>query len=166
MRDPEFPVALRGYDRAAVDRYVAKVAKVVEQLEARQLKESVVQEALDEVGEQTSGILQHAHETAEEIAAQARAQAEGRIQHAERDAEGIRREAEEFAERTDAETRALREERLRLIDELRRLADEVLGVADDAYERLPDLSEDETLEAPASPTGDGTAPGDGTGEEP
>jgi hypothetical protein len=41
----------------------------------------------------------------------------------------------------------LREERLRLIDEIRQFADEVLGVADDALDRLPEPAGD----APAEP---------------
>src|SRR5881398_1205215 len=67
VREVQFPLALRGYDRAAVDSHLAEIAQLVAELEATQLRESVVQRALDEVGEQTSGILQHAHETAEEI---------------------------------------------------------------------------------------------------
>src|SRR3712207_3107843 len=83
-RDVSFPIALRGYDREAVERYVADVAQLVAELEATQSREGVVQRALDEIGEQTSGILQRAHETAEEIIARSRSQAEGRMQRAER----------------------------------------------------------------------------------
>jgi DivIVA domain-containing protein len=68
VREVQFPLVLRGYDRAAVDAHLAEVAQLVAELEATQLRENVVQRALDEVGEQTSGILQHAHDTAEEIA--------------------------------------------------------------------------------------------------
>src|SRR4051794_15424242 len=83
-RDTSFPVAFRGYERGAVDRYVAKMAALVAELEATQLRETVVERALEEVGEQTSGILQHARETADEITTQSRSQAEGRMQRAER----------------------------------------------------------------------------------
>jgi cell division septum initiation protein DivIVA len=127
---------MRGYDRRAVDRYVADVAQLVAELEATQTREGVVQRALDEIGEQTSGILQRAHETAEEIAARSRSQAEGRIQRAERESDAIRREADGYAERIITETRRLWEDRQRLIEEMRQLADEVLGVADDALERV------------------------------
>ena len=135
-REVEFPVALRGYDRHAVDAYVEEMAQLLESLEATQTRETVVQRALDEVGEQTSGILQRAHQTAEEITSRSRAKAEGRLQRAEREAELLRRDADEYAERLIAETRLLWDERQRLIEEMRQLADEVLGVADDATERL------------------------------
>jgi DivIVA domain-containing protein len=138
VRDVRFAVVMRGYDRNAVDKYVADVAQMVAELEATQLRENVVQRALDEVGEQTSGILQRAHETAEEIETRSRAQAEGRLQRAEREADITRRDAERYAEELAAETRRLWEDRLRMIEEMRQLADEVLGAADDALERLPE----------------------------
>lgn len=134
--DADFPIVLRGYDRATVDEYVADMTRLVRDLEATQLRENVVQRALDEVGEQTASILQRAHETAEEITARSRAKAEGRLQRAEREAEIVRRDADEYAERIVADTRLLWDERQRLIEEMRQLADEVLGTADDASERL------------------------------
>src|SRR3712207_6117014 len=139
VRNGKFPMALRGYDRAAVDPPPAEIAQPAAELEATQLRENVVQRALDEVGEQTSSILQHAHETAEEITASSRSQAEGRIQRAEREAEHVRREAAQYADRVAADTRRLTEERMRLIEELRMYAEAVLAVADDALERLPEL---------------------------
>jgi cell division septum initiation protein DivIVA len=135
-RATEFPLVLRGYDRAAVDEYVAEMTRLVRDLEATQLRENVVQRALDEVGEQTASILQRAHETAEEITARSRAKAEGRLQRAEREAEIVRRDADEYSERIVADTRLLWDERQRLLEEMRQLADEVLGTADDASERL------------------------------
>jgi DivIVA domain-containing protein len=142
VRDVQFPLVLRGYDRAAVDAHLAEIAQLVAELEATQLRESVVQKALDEVGEQTAGILQHAHDTAEEIAARSRSQAEGRIQRAEREAELIRREAEQYADKLANDMSLLTEDRRRLIEELRTFAEDVLSVADDALERLPELLAD------------------------
>ena len=111
---------------------------------------SVVQRAIAEVGEETAGILQRAHETAEEIAARSRAQAEGRIQRAEREAELLRQEADAYSEKIVYDTRLLWEERQRLIDDIRQLADDVLNTADDAAERvsMPQmLGEDEPATA-------------------
>jgi hypothetical protein len=147
-------VAFRGYERAAVDAYVAKVSQLVAELEATQLREGVVQRALDEVGEQTSGILQHAHDTAEEIAASSRSQAEGRLQRAEREAAEIRQEAARYAQEVQTDTSRLRQERLGLIDEIRRFADEVLGVADEALDRLPE-PQTEPVEPAATEAVDG-----------
>src|SRR5215212_6129376 len=96
VRDTNFPVAFRGYERGAVDRYVAKMAELVAELEATQLSETVVERALEEVGEQTSGILQEARDSADEITSKSRSQAEGRMQRAEREAASVRREANEY----------------------------------------------------------------------
>jgi DivIVA domain-containing protein len=138
VRDVEFPLAFRGYDRAAVDRHLQETSQLVAELEARQLRESVVQRALDEVGEQTSAIMRRAHEAAGEITARSKSQGEGRIRRAEREADEIRREAQEEADRLRADTLRLWAERRQLIEEIRHLADETLAVADVAMERLPE----------------------------
>jgi DivIVA domain-containing protein len=150
----EFPLAVRGYDRHAVDDFVQEVLEMVADLEARQSRESVVQRALDEIGEETAGILQRAHETADEIAARSRAQAEGRMQRAEREADMLRQQADAYSEQVVVDTRILWEERQRLIQDIRQLADEVLATAEDASERvtLPQMlaeeSEPDTEEEP------------------
>jgi DivIVA domain-containing protein len=132
----EFPLAVRGYDRHAVDTFVQEVLALVSELEGRQTRETVVQRALDEIGEETAGILQRAHETADEIAARSRAQAEGRIQRAEREADMLRQQADAYSEQLVVDTRILWEERQRLIQDIRQLADEVLATAEDAAERV------------------------------
>jgi DivIVA domain-containing protein len=150
----EFPLAVRGYDRHAVDDFVQEVLEIISDLEGRQTRESVVQRALDEIGEETAGILQRAHETADEIAARSRAQAEGRIQRAEREADMVRQQADAYSEQLVVDTRILWEERQRLIQDIRQLADEVLATAEDASERvtLPQMlaeeSEPDTEEQP------------------
>jgi DivIVA domain-containing protein len=131
-----FPVVMRGYDRAAVDAFVEEVVELMTELEGRQSQESVVQRALAEVGEETTSILQRAHETADEIAARSRAQAEGRIQRAEREAELVRQQADAYTEKIVVDTRLLWEERQRLIEDIRQLADDVLNTADDALARV------------------------------
>jgi DivIVA domain-containing protein len=155
IRETTFPVvAMRGYDRRAVDDFLGWVIEVVSELEARQSRETVVQRALDEVGEETASILQRAHETADEIAARSRSQAEGRIQRAEREAEILRRDAETYAQQVVVDTRLLWEERQRLIEDIRQLADEVLATADDAMERVkmpePLKEQDPATESPTA----------------
>ena len=86
-------------------------------LEAGETREGVVQKALDEIGEETAGILQRAHATADEIAARSRTQADSRLQRAQREAEIARREADEYSEQVVVDTRALWEDRQRLIEE-------------------------------------------------
>jgi cell division initiation protein len=141
IENRSFPVVMRGYDRAAVDTFVEEVLELVRDLEGRQSQESVVQRAIEEVGEETASILQRAHETADEIAARSRAQAEGRIQRAEREADLLRQQADAYSEQLVVDTRILWEERQRLIQEIRQLAEEVLATAEDASERvrLPEM---------------------------
>ncbi len=129
-------MVFRGYEREAVDRYVASVIELITELEATQTREGTVQRALEEVGEQTSRILQQAHESAEEISSHSRAQAEGRMARAEREAEQMVADAEAEAQRIRTDARGVWQQRSRLIEELRRLSDEVLTVADDALERI------------------------------
>ena len=136
IRQAEFPLAVRGYDRHAVDDFLSQLSGLVAELEGRQLRERVVQRALDEVGEQTAGILQRANETADELAARSRAQAEGRLQRAEREAELLKAESDKYAEQVAVDTRKLWAEREQLLEEVRRLADEVLATAEDAVERF------------------------------
>ena len=148
----DFPLVMRGYDRGAVDAFVQEVLEVVSELERRQTRETVVQSALDEIGEETAGILQRAHETADEIAARSRAQAEGRIQRAEREADMLRQQADAYSEQLIVDTRILWEERQRLLQDIRQLADEVLATAEDASERVAQpalISEQEEPEAGA-----------------
>jgi DivIVA domain-containing protein len=150
LREASFPLAVRGYDRRAVDEFLEELRNLVAELEAHQTREGVVQKALDELGEETAGILQRAHETADEIAARSRAQADGRLQRAEREAEIVKRDADEYAEQVVVDTRLLWDERQRLIEDIRHLADVVLGTADDAMERLKlptQLAEAEQAEA-------------------
>ena len=161
IAERSFPVVMRGYDRAAVDAFVEEVVQLVHDLESRQSQESVVQRALAEVGEETTSILQRAHETADEIAARSRAQAEGRIQRAEREAELVRRQADEYSEKIVVDTRLLWDERQRLIDDIRQLADDVLNTAEDALERvsMPQmLSEEAEEETTVSENGPPTEP--------
>jgi len=153
----DFPLAVRGYDRHAVDEFVQEVLELVSELEGRQTRESVVQRALDEIGEETAGILQRAHETADEVAARSRAQAEGRIQRAEREADMLRQQADAYSEQLVVDTRILWEERQRLIQDIRQLADEVLATAEDASERvtLPQMLAEPEPDTEAVPDIDG-----------
>jgi cell division septum initiation protein DivIVA len=136
LREVHFPMVVRGYHRQTVDVFIAELLELVEDLESHQTREGVVQKALGELGEETAGILQRAHETADDITARSRAQADARLQRAEREAEILRRDADEYAEQVIVDTRTLWDERQRLIEDIRQLADEVLGTADDALDRL------------------------------
>jgi vacuolar-type H+-ATPase subunit H len=132
-----FPIVLRGYDRMAVEGYVARVVATVAELEAARSPEGAVSRALDQVGEETSSILKRAQETADEMIAKARAESEERVRNAERETEAMVRDAETRARELDTDNDALWAQRRQLIEDLRGLASELLRVSDEAVERLP-----------------------------
>ncbi len=146
----EFPVVLRGYDRDAVDAYVARVSAVIEDLQASRLPQAAVRRALDRVGEETAGILRQAEETAEQMTTRSRAQADDRLQRAESEARELRAAAEKHVRALDNDTERIWQERQRLIDDTRTLADTLLSVADEAEERFPP----EPTPGPAKPAHD------------
>ena len=104
IRDPSFPAAMRGYDRRAVDTYVERVNGLIAELQVSGSPPAAVRHALDRVGEQTSGILQHARETAEQITTSAREEAEQTTARAKAEAQDITTGAQRQA--SDAISRA------------------------------------------------------------
>jgi len=173
IRAKQFPPAMRGYDRAAVDAWREEVAELVIQLEEQAPRDAAVKRALEEVGKETSAILQRAHEAADDIAARSRSQAEGRLQRAEREAEITVSEAEERVRELDEDYRRIWDERSRLLEEMRQLADDVLGVADDAAERIepprepdPITEENEAVTPAPAPAEDEPAAEEPAAEEP
>jgi DivIVA domain-containing protein len=153
-RDVDFPIALRGYDRGAVDRYVAEVNQAIAELEISSSPQSAIRHALEQVSEETSGLLQRAHETADEITTRSRAQADDRLQRAQNEADEVR----ETANREAADTRAkltqeldqIRAEVQARIDALKRSAEaiaaerrQLIGEVLEISERLGELAREE-----------------------
>ena len=103
LRNVSFPVSVRGYDRRAVDIYVARVNRLIAELEATRSPEAAVRHALEQAEEQTSGILQGARETAEGITAAARREADEITARAKAEAANIVVNASAEADRTKAE---------------------------------------------------------------
>jgi cell division septum initiation protein DivIVA len=122
LREANFQIVLRGYDRDAVDSFVKEARHVIAELELSASPEAAVRNALDEVSEETSGLLQRAYETAEEIQARSRAKADDRIQQAERDAEALREVAGRDADATRNEARREADE---LLENARREAEDL-----------------------------------------
>src|SRR5690348_4322273 len=150
LREVSFPTAVRGYDRAAVDRYVEMVNRVIAELEISRSPESAVKHAVAQVTEETRGILERAHETAEEITARSRSRADDRIQEAEREAEAVRQAAEARVHELDADAETIWSERVRLIEDVRDVAQGLLAVAEEAVARFPSAHpEEETQALPA-----------------
>ena len=104
IRNVSFPGAVRGYDRSAVDAYVKRVNRVIAELEMRSSPRAAVRHALEQVGEQTSSILQRARETAEEITGSARSEADELTSRAKAEAAEIVLHASTEADRARVES--------------------------------------------------------------
>jgi DivIVA domain-containing protein len=122
IRNVSFPGSVRGYDRGAVDDYVKAVNRVIAELEIGSSPRAAVRHALDQVGEQTTGILQRARETAEEITTSARHEADELITRA-------KAEAAEIVVNASAEADRERAEAKRLVDAARAEAEEILAAS-------------------------------------
>ncbi len=107
IRNVSFPGSVRGYDRNAVDAYVKRVNRVIAELEMRSSPRAAVRHALEQVGEQTSGILQRAREAAEEITASARKEADEMTARAKAEAAETVVDASTQADRAKAEAASL-----------------------------------------------------------
>lgn len=114
LRNISFPVVVRGYDRRAVDTYVARVNRVIAELEATHSPEAAIRHALQQAEEQTRGALQegreHAREItaaaqqeADEILARAKAEAADIVVNASTQADRTKLEADAYADQTKAE---------------------------------------------------------------
>jgi DivIVA domain-containing protein len=136
IRDVSFPVSLRGYDRAAVDAYVARVNRLIAELDVSGSPGAAVRHALEQVGEQTRDLLQRAGETAEEITLGARREAEESTARANADAGEIVAKAKAEAETIVVQAREEAAERLQ------RSQDEVAAVQEEAEARMRELHAD------------------------
>ncbi len=137
VADVDFPIVLRGYDRDSVDGYVQRTSQLVAELQAARSPETAVRRALERVGEEVSGILQRAHDTASRITAQSRSEAEDRLETARQEAAQIISRAEDRVRELDAETDRIWAERHRIVEDTRELARELLAVTDSAADRFP-----------------------------
>lgn len=167
--DVNFPLALRGYDRIAVDAYVRKTTELVTELQATRSPDSVVRRALERVGDEVSGILQRAHETSERITSQSRREAEDRLERAREEASKIVEDAQNRLKDLDSETDRIWAERQQIVEDTRELARQLLVLADGAAERFPAAEEqaagpaehgDEALHAAAAEDDEALEPDD------
>jgi DivIVA domain-containing protein len=135
LRTVAFPVVVRGYDRQAVDAYVARVNRVIAELEATRSPERAVERALVRTEDQRSRMIEEAGATAveitttaqreaEEMTARARAQAVDIVVNASDQADRAKTDADEYvanarseAERILANSRAVADDRLRRAEE-------------------------------------------------
>jgi DivIVA domain-containing protein len=152
LGDVSFPLSVRGYDRGAVDAYVSRVQQQVAEFELTRSPEAAIKHALEDVGEQTKGILAQAGETAERISAAARQEAEEGTARARQAADEIVAEAKATAAdvlaRSQAEAEAIvAQARSEAAEHLQRSRDEVGALRQEAEARMRELESDtETIQ--------------------
>ena len=103
LLNASFPVAVRGYERGAVDAYIRRVNRVVAELKVSASPTAAVRHALDRAGEKMDGLLQSAQDAAEQITTSAR-------EEAEENADRIRNESVKFLVDTNAEVDRMKAE--------------------------------------------------------
>ena len=138
---------MRGYDRESVDAYVSRVNQVLAELQITAAPESAIRHALDQVTDETKGILERAHETADEITRRSRSQADDRVQAATREAEELREASKQDSARLShdaaTEAREVREAAAQEAREVREAAQrEAREVREAAEARVRELEAD------------------------
>jgi DivIVA domain-containing protein len=142
-----FATAMRGYDREAVDEYVSRVNQVLAELQITAAPESAIRHALDQVTDETKGLLERAHETAEEITRRSRSQADDRLQRATQEAQELQeaseREARQVRDDAAHEAREVREAAAKEAREVREAAQrEAREIREAAEARVRELEAD------------------------
>jgi hypothetical protein len=149
---------MRGYDRAAVDDHMQQISQLVAELQATRSPEAAVRRALERVGEQISGILQRAHETAEQITAQSRREAEDRLEQARTEAAQIAGAAEQRVKDLDGDTDRIWIERQRIVSDAEDLAAQLVALAKSAVDRFPPDEESDDAADQTAPYDDDSVP--------
>lgn len=101
--DVSFPVAVRGYDRHAVDAYVKRVNRVIAELKVSASPPAAVRHALDQAAAKVDSLLEAARDAAEQVTASARDDAERTTGRAKAEAAELVVNTNADAERTKAE---------------------------------------------------------------
>lgn len=107
IRSASFSLAVRGYDRQEVDRFLGELADWLEGEDGDAISDAVRAE-LERIGEQTANILTEAHDAGETIRADAEREVRQKLVDANLKSESLRSDAEAYAEevREDADAYA------------------------------------------------------------
>lgn len=139
-----FPVARRGYDREAVDAYVAElehelaaVDRELADVRGGALVADEVANELKRIGEQTSAVLVAAHQQRDEILRNARDEADRCVAEATATSNALTANCEQRLRELNAQNETAQLERTRLLDDLRTISAALVTVADSADERIP-----------------------------
>jgi DivIVA domain-containing protein len=154
IRNVAFPVAVRGYDRRAVDAYIKRVNRVIAELEATRSPEAAVRRALERTEEERSGIIEAARadekrittaarQQADEIVSRARAEAADVVVHAGAEADRSKAEADQHVAKSRAEAEEiLAESRKEAAEERKRVEDEIAALREKADAWVRELRAD------------------------
>jgi DivIVA domain-containing protein len=135
-----FPVAVRGYNREAVDAYVMRANRVIAELKVSASPRAAVTHALEQTEEQVSGLLQRARDTGEEITASARAEADEIVALA-------KTEAAELLVNVSAQADAVKGEADGVLADAKQQADEIRAKAVEETEQRRRQVEEELASA-------------------
>jgi DivIVA domain-containing protein len=125
LKTVQFPTERRGgYDRRAVDAYLAELADWLETGGEDEARRAVVQRAMSEVGDRTGSILSSAQESADQLTTEARTEADRIRTEADQQAAKARADAEHDAGKTRAEADAYATETRNAADEHARVTAE------------------------------------------
>jgi DivIVA domain-containing protein len=134
-----FPVAMRGYDREAVEAYVKRINRVIAELKVSASPRAAVTHALEQTEQQVSGLLQRARETGEEITASARQEAEEIVGKA-------KAEAAELHVNVSTEADGIKEEAEKVIADARSQGEDILARSQQEAENTRTRSQTEAEE--------------------
>lgn len=129
LLDISFPVAVRGYDRRAVDAYIKRVNRVIAELKVRSSPPAAVRHALEQAEEKVQGLLQAARAAGEEITISAQ-------REAEQNTASAKAEAAELLVNTSAEADRIKAEADQLIANARMEADAAAAKAQSEADEL------------------------------
>ena len=105
--DVSFPVAVRGYERHAVDDHIKRVNRVIAELKVSASPPAAVRHALDVAAEKVDGLLEAAREAAEQLTDAARREAEESTARIKAEAAELVVNASTEADRMKAEAESL-----------------------------------------------------------
>lgn len=131
LKSVQFPAERRGgYDRRAVDGYLAELAAWLESGGDDEARRAVIQREMSRVGERTGSVLAAAQESADKLTAEAEAAAKALRADAERQAAETREAADRYA----VETRSAADQDAKSVTEA--ATQEATGTRAEADERL------------------------------
>ena len=105
--DVSFPIAVRGYERHAVDDHITRVNRVIAELKVSASPPAAVRHALDVAGEKVESLLEAAREAAEQLTETARRAAEESTARIKAEAAELVVNASTEADRMKAEAESL-----------------------------------------------------------